>query len=107
MDTLGYKTKVFGRGDDIVSVETDGVVTEFDCYKAIMKLWFSDGTVLGVKYGNQLCPGIWKIRALTRGKESFMHHHVNNDYYGDYSDVYELDSTLIKHELIPRCKCFE
>ena len=66
------KCKVFGDQKDTVVVEMLGKPPfEIKAADAIVKLWFSDGAIIGIKYGkhSKLYPNIWNIRVLNKGSK--------------------------------------
>ena len=63
------KVKVFGEQKDTVVIETKGKDTiEVPAANSIVKLWLSDGTILGVNGKDSLLyPNIWHIKILNQG----------------------------------------
>lgn len=100
-----YKTKVFGQQTDTVVIETEGKhIHELFAEDAIVKLWFSDGTVLGLKYGkhSELWPNMWKIRVLNKGTAHWAFRQIYNPTPEEYSDEYILEADLVNFKVIPR-----
>ena len=99
------KTRVFGEHKDTVVIETVGRdAIEIPATNSIVKLWFSDGTVLGVKYGKDsiLYPNIWHIRVIDQGREKYSYHQCFQETLLYYSDIYEIEAELVRYEVIPR-----
>ena len=99
------KCKVFGEQIDIVVVELAGNKTiEIPAADSIVKLWLSDGTVLGIKYGkySMLYPNIWHIKILNQGREKYSYRQCFQETLLYYSDVYETEAELVRYEVIPR-----
>jgi hypothetical protein len=99
------KTKVFAEQKDIVVIEVAGKDTiEITAADAIVKLWFSDGTVLGIKYGKHSLqyPNLWKIRIINQGKEKYVHKQRFTETLLHNSDVYETEAEWLRYEVIPR-----
>jgi hypothetical protein len=99
------KTRIFGEQKDIVVVESsDKTDIEILAEDAIVKLWFSDGTILGVKYGKHslLYPNIWHIRILNQGTAVFKYKQCFRETLLYYSDLYEIDAELVNYKVIPR-----
>lgn len=99
------KTKVFGEQKDTVVIEAEGKDTiEIPAANSIVKLWFSDGTVLGIKYGKDslLYPNIWHIRILNNGRAPYRYKQCFQETLLYYSDVYETYAELVRYEVIIR-----
>lgn len=99
------KTRVFGEQKDTVVIEVAGKDNiEISAINSIVKLLFSDGTVLGIKYGKDslMYPNIWKIRVIVQGREKHNYLQCFNETLLHYSDVYETEAELIKYKVIPR-----
>ena len=101
-----FKTRVFGEQTDLVVIELAGKPTvEIPAANSIVKLWFSDGTILGVKYGkhSKLYPNIWNIRVLNKGSEhNFIYRQCFRATLLHYSDIYETDAELLNYKVITR-----
>lgn len=102
-----YRTRVFGEQTDTVVIETEGKrLHEIKAKDAIVKLWFSDGTILGIQCNtcSKLWKDVWKIRVLNRGFQHWAFHQINNPALTYYSDEYTLDADLINFKVIPRTR---
>jgi hypothetical protein len=99
------KTKVFGKCTDTVIIESNGRADiELPAADAIIKLWFSDGTVLGIQYGrySKLYPNIWHIKILNQGPAAYTYRQLFEKSLLYNSDIYETDAELINYKKIPR-----
>ena len=100
-----YKTKVYGKQHDTVVVDVyNKHPYEIVAEDAIVKLWFSDGTVLGIKYGtrSKIWKNMWKIRVLNRGTNAWTFRQVFDQTLLQYSDEYAVDAELVNFKVIPR-----
>jgi hypothetical protein len=99
------KTKVFGEQKDTVVIEAEGRdAIKIPAANSIVKLWFSDGTLLGIKYSNDslLYPNIWQIRILNQGRGKYIYRQCFQETLLYYSDVYETEAEWLRYEVIPR-----
>lgn len=98
------KTKVFGEQTNVVVIEAGGQIIELYCNDSIVKLWFSDGTILGIKYGKQSLqyPNLWKIRIINQGREKYIYNQRFNETLLYNTDTYETEAKLVNYEVIPR-----
>jgi hypothetical protein len=98
------KCRVFGEQTNVVVIESGGQTLEFYCNDSIVKLWFSDGTVLGIKYGKHSLqyPNLWKIRIINQGKEKYVYKQCFTETLLYNSDTYETEAELVDYEVIPR-----
>jgi hypothetical protein len=102
---MHYKTKVYGVETDKVVIETEGKHPfEIKAQDAIVKLWFSDGTVLGLKYStrSKIWANLWKIRVLNRGTKEWAFRQIERPTLLHYSDEYTLDAELVNYCVTPR-----
>jgi hypothetical protein len=99
------KTRVFGEQKDKVVIETEGRdATKIPAANSIVKLWFSDGTILGIKYGKDslMYPNIWHIRIINQGREKYIYRQCFQETLLYYSDVYETEAEWLRYEVIHR-----
>lgn len=100
------RTKVFGEQKDTLVLEhyNNSFSTDIKCPNSIVKLWFSDGTCLGIKYGkdSKLFPNIWNIRILNKGSLPHRYEQCFQDTLSHYSDVFETEAWLTNYKVIPR-----
>lgn len=100
-----HRTRVFGKLHDTIVIETGGKPPyEIKAEDAIVKLWFSDGTILGIKYGNRskIWKNMWKIRVLNQGSNAWSFRQINNPTEVEYSDEYTVEAVLVNYKIIPR-----
>ena len=99
------KSRVFGEGKDTVIIETIDDTFEVVLTKdAIVKMWFSDGTILGIKYDkySKIYPNIWHIKVLNQGYNNYIYKQCYKETLLYNSDVYETDAWLVHYRIIPR-----
>ena len=99
------RCRVFGEQKDTVVIEVAGKdAIEIPAADAIVKLWFSDGTILGIKYGKYSLqyPNLWKIRIINQGREQYQHHQRFTETLLYNSDVYETEAEWLRYEVISR-----
>lgn len=100
-----YKTRVFGERTDTVVIETVGKHPhKIEAKDAIVKLWFSDGTILGIKYStrSKIWKNMWKIMVLNQGSNAWSFRQINNPTLLEYSDEYTVEAELVNYKIIPR-----
>ena len=92
--------RIYGASDDLVEIEdSEYQENEIGCYEAKVRIWFEDGTVILVSYGKD-CGAIWEILVEKDGPSK---HEVILCYDEDadiYSDIFEIDSEIVRHEVI-------
>ena len=92
--------RIYGCSDDLVEIEgSEYKENEIGCFEAKVRIWFEDGTVILVSYGKD-CGAIWEILVEKDGPnkhEVIMCYDENADIY---SDIFEIDSEIIKHEVV-------
>lgn len=92
--------KVYGVSDDLVEIE--GSIykeDEIGCYDSCVRIWFKDGTVILVGYGKGDL-GIWNIEIEVTGTAYKKIQYCNDEDADVYSDIFEIDSEIVKHEVI-------
>ncbi len=99
------RCRVFGEQKDTVVIEVAGKeAINIPAADAIVKLWFSGGAILGIKYGEHSLqyPNLWKIRIINQGKEKYVYkpHFTETLLYN--SDTYETEAELLNYKVIPR-----
>ena len=90
----GIMIKVYGSSDDLIEIEGN-ITKEFDAsYDKDVNdyLFFSDGTVLKIVYGEDDKP-FWNIRVLVQG-ECILNHKKATDEDSDYSDVVTINGNI-------------
>ena len=93
-------TRVEGHDNKSIKITTDKSQEIICCENAIVRLWFSAGTSLGIRYNSKLYPGIWKIRVIQEPLGAWQLQSVYNISDG-LSDIFEVDEELINYEIIP------
>ena len=92
--------RIYGASDDLVEIEgSEYQENEIGCFEANVRIWFKDGTVILVSYGKD-CGAIWEILVEKDGPSK---HEVILCYDEDadiYSDIFEIDSEIVRHEVI-------
>ena len=93
-----FIVRVFGYSDDLVDIEGSSYPEyEIDCFDRDVRLWFDDGTVIRVSYGQA---GIWKIKVENQG-DAPQKLTVCEDEDADlYSDVLDINAEVIRHQVI-------
>jgi hypothetical protein len=102
------RTRIFGEQTDTVVIDhyEGAFETKIKCADSIVKIWLSDGTILGLKYGkdSKLYPNIWNIRVLQQGYAEFKYTQCYNETLLCYSDTFEIEAELNDYEVIPRSR---
>ena len=92
--------RIYGVSDDLVEIEgSEYQENEICFFDAKVRIWFEDGTVILVSYGKD-CGAIWEILVEKDGPSK---HEVILCYDEDadiYSDIFEIDSEIVRHEVI-------
>lgn len=95
--------KVYGCSDDLVEIDgSDYHENEIGCYEQDVRIWFKDGTVIRVGYSKPDC-AVWWIKLESVGTEWWNIDICNDEDAEVYSDVFTIDSEIIKHEVIDKC----
>ena len=93
-------TRIEGHDNKSIKITTDKSQKIIYCENAIVRLLFSAGTTLGIRYGSKLYPGVWKIRVIQEPLGAWQLHSVYNVSDG-LSDIFEVDEDLVHYEVIP------
>lgn len=92
--------RIYGASDDLVEIEgSDYKENEIGCFEANVRIWFDDGTVIKVGYPKQ-CGAIWWIVNEEVGSASQWLHACYDEDADIYSDIFEIDSEIVRHEVI-------
>ena len=87
--------KVYGYSDDIVEIEnSNGGVTEIDCYERNVRIAFRDGTKILVGYGKHDL-GVWRIEVERHGAAPQRLTVCEDEDAEIYSDIFEIDSPIL------------
>lgn len=97
-------TYIVGHRDDSIIIVRNNKQEIIPCKDAIVKLWLSSGTVLGIKYGKGLIyKDIWKIRVLNGPMDSrYIHVQCFDKNDPWHSDRFETEEEVINWKVIPR-----
>lgn len=94
---------IHGASDDLVKiVGSTYVPNEIDCYDKDVKITFADGTVICIGYP-KMDKAIWGITVEKQGSAWQSLTVCNNENDQFYSDVFEIEAEVEKHEVIPKC----
>lgn len=98
--SISEPVKVCGSSDDLVELENSAYKQdEIDCYNHDVRLTFSDGTVIRIGYPKKNI-AVWWIKVEEQGI-AYQKLTVCNDEEADvYSDVFEIFSDIVSHEVI-------
>lgn len=92
--------RIYGASDDLVEIEgSEYQEDEIGCFEAKVRIWFKDGTVILVSYGND-CGAIWDIVVEKVGTAKFNLKICEDEDADIYSDIFEIDSEIVRHEVI-------
>jgi len=92
--------RIYGASDDLVEIEGSKYQEdEIGCYEADVRIWFEDGTVIRVGYPKE-CGAIWWIVNEEVGSASQWVHACYDEDADIYSDIFEIDSEIVRHEVI-------
>ena len=92
-------TKVYGVSNDTVVIEDENERKEIGCYDSAAKIRFGDGTMIVIRYGDNQ---IWKIVVVIEGFAFYRLLQCQNEFDEVYSDVFEIGSEYVTHEMIDR-----
>ena len=96
--------KVYGYSDDIVEVDGGKYPDdEIGCYDHDVHILFKDGTVIRVGYPKPDM-GVWWIRREAQGYADQRLTECNDPDADVYSDVFEIDSEVLMHTVVPKEK---
>lgn len=92
--------KIYGCSDDLVEIEgSEYYENEIGCYNSKVKIWFKDGTVVLIGYP-KIDLAVWWISIVQAGTGVFLIRYCNDEDADIYSDVFEIDSEIERHEVI-------
>lgn len=90
-------TKVYGCSDDIVVIEWNkDEYNVIDCFDKEVRLWFENGTTIKCGYGKQNL-AIWYIDVESGSGNLIICNDENSEIY---SDIFEIDSEVVKYKII-------
>jgi len=91
---MSEKVKVYGQSDDLIEIENDENFDEIDCYNETTTIWFSDYTVIRVKYGKE-GKGIWEIKEIQSGCAPRKLTPCYDENADIYSDIFEIQAEVV------------
>ena len=92
--------RIEGHDNKSIKITTDKSQKIIYCENAIVRLLFSAGTTLGIRYGSKLYPEVWKIRVIQEPLGAYNYQSVCDASDGP-SDIFEVDEDLVHYEVIP------
>lgn len=96
------RTVVRGFDKTSVLVKCHNKQEIIPCENFILKLWFSNGTIIGIRFGASLIyPNSWKIRVLYSPDDKYHCERCssNPDFWN--TDIFIIDDELVDRKLIP------
>ena len=92
--------RIYGASDDLVEIEGSKYQEdEIGCYEANVRIWFEDGTVIRVGYPKE-CGAVSWIEIEKTGDAYKMIQYCSDEDAEIYSDIFEIDSEIVRHEVI-------
>ena len=93
--------RIYGCSDDLIEIDGSKYDNEIGCNynNPKVRMWFEDGTVIRVSYGKKDL-AIWDIVIEEVGTARFDLWVCNDEDAEIYSDIFEIDSEIIRHENI-------
>ena len=97
---MNKMVRVYGCSDDLVEIEGSKYKEdEIGCYDLDGRIWFEDGTVILVTYGKQDL-AVWSIVIEKVGTAKLDLQICEDEDADIYSDILEIDSEIVRHEVI-------
>lgn len=94
--------KIYGRSDDLVEIEgSQYKEDEIGCFDHDVRITFEDGTVIRVGYPKPRM-GVWWIKKEIQGAANQRLIICENEDAEMYSDVFEIESEIVMHWVIPK-----
>lgn len=92
--------RIYGASDDLVEIDGSKYDNEIGCNynDAKARIWFEDGTVIRISYGKK-DKAIWDIVIEEVGTAKFDLTICNDEDADIYSDIFEIDSEIVDHEI--------
>ena len=91
---MSEKVKVYGQSDDLIEIENDKNFDEIDCFNQTTTIWFSDNTIIEVKYGKD-GKGIWEIKEIQGGHAPRTLTPCYDEDADVYSDIFEIEAEVV------------
>ncbi len=95
--------KIYGASDDLVEIEgaSHPSEDEIDCFDQDVQIAFADGTQIKVGYPKSDL-AVWWIRVEKQGTAPSKLTVCTNEDDEIYSDIFEIDSTIERVEVVPK-----
>ena len=94
--------KIYGASDDLVEIEGSKYrEDEIGCFEKDVRITFSDGTVIRIGYPKKDM-AVWWIKKEIQGPACQKLTICDDEDAELYSDVFEIDSEVIMHWVIPK-----
>ena len=91
------RTKIYGVDDDTVILESTEETIRLPAKDAIVKIWLSGGTIIGIKYSKgMIYENVWKVRLLYG---PYSKHIMENS---EITDIFHTDEHIVNWKVIPR-----
>ena len=92
--------KVYGCSDDLVEIEGSKYKEdEIGCFERDVRIWFEDGTVILIGYPKREL-GVWWVEIECSGSAEKKIKYCNDEEADIYSDIFEIDSEIVKHQIL-------
>lgn len=91
---MSDKVKIYGESDDLIEIEGDKNFDEIGCFDQTTTIWFSDNTVIEVKYGKE-GKGIWEIKVIEGGHAPRTLTPCYDEDADIYSDIFEIQAEVV------------
>lgn len=88
------RVKIYGESDDLIEIENDKNYDEIDCFDQTTTIWFSDNTIIEVKYGKD-GKGIWEIKEIQGGHAPRQLTPCYDEDADVYSDIFEIEAEIV------------
>ena len=90
---MSEKVRVYGESDDLIEIENDKNFDEIGCFDQTTTIWFSDNTIIAVKYGKD-GKGIWEIKEIQGGHAPRKLTPCYDEDADVYSDIFEIEAEV-------------
>ena len=92
--------RIYGVSDDLVEIEGSAYSEdEIGCFDKDVRIWFADGSVIRIGYSKPNI-GVWYIAVEEIGTADNLLILCNDEDADPYSDVFEIDAEILRHEVI-------
>lgn len=90
---MSDKVKIYGQSDDLIEIKNDKNFDEIGCFNQTTTIWFSDNTIIAVKYGKD-GKGIWEIKEIQGGHAPRKLTSCYDEDADVYSDIFEIEAEV-------------